>query len=180
MFYPLLQAYDSVRIRADVEIGGTDQKFNLLMGRHLQRLFGEEPQVVMTLPLLLGTDGVQKMSKSLGNHIGITDEPGEIFGRIMSLADNLMWHYYECLTRENIRDLREKVSRNEIHPMELKKNLAYRTVERCWNKSLASKAQEEFERVFSRRETPSELEVFELPPGPVLISELLLRLGLVR
>src|SRR3989338_7572432 len=116
--YPLLQAYDSVELKADVELGGSDQKFNLLMGRELQKDFGQEPQIVLMMPLLLGLDGVNKMSKSFGNHIGIDESPEQIFGKVMSVSDTLMFQYYELLTDENLDGVKK------MHPMEAKKNLA--------------------------------------------------------
>src|SRR5881396_1520702 len=126
LLYPLAQGYDSVALKADIELGGTDQKFNLLMGRELQRHFGQESQVVLTMPILEGLDGVQKMSKSLGNAIGINEPPLEIYGKIMSISDDMMWRYYELLTDVQIADI-EKMKR-ESHPMEAKKDLARRIV----------------------------------------------------
>src|ERR1041384_2306185 len=131
LLYPLTQAYDSVALEADVELGGTDQKFNLLMGRNLQREYKQEPQVCVVMPLLEGTDGVQKMSKSLGNYIGINEPPNEIFGKVMSITDDLMWRYYELctdLTSRQIRDLRESAERGEANPRDLKVDLAKRIV----------------------------------------------------
>jgi tyrosyl-tRNA synthetase len=121
--YPLIQGYDSVALKADVEIGGTDQKFNLLVGREIQKEWGQEPQVVLTMPLLEGLDGVQKMSKSLGNYIGIEEPPGEIFGKVMSVSDDLMWRYYELLSDRSLKDvagLKKSVSEGDLHPMEAK------------------------------------------------------------
>ena len=125
--YPLVQGYDSVVLKADIELGGTDQRFNLLIGRELQREYGQEPQVVLTMPLLEGTDGVQKMSKSLGNYIGINEAPEEMFGKIMSISDELMWRYYELLSDKELREIqtmRSQVEAGELHPMEIKKQLA--------------------------------------------------------
>src|ERR671924_67858 len=125
--YPLIQGYDSVVLKADVELGGTDQRFNLLIGRDLQREYGQEPQVVLTMPLLEGTDGVQKMSKSLGNYIGINEPPEEMFGKLMSISDDLMWHYYELLSDTNLSEIqkqRSEVEAGSLHPMEVKKRLA--------------------------------------------------------
>ncbi|MEW6298265.1 MAG: tyrosine--tRNA ligase, partial [Thermodesulfobacteriota bacterium] len=123
LLYPLLQGYDSVALRADIEVGGTDQRFNLLVGRELQRAYGQEPQVILTMPLLEGTDGVQKMSKSLGNYIGITDPPAEMYGKIMSISDPLMYKYYELLSAVDIHRL-HAIRAGEVHPMEAKKQLA--------------------------------------------------------
>src|SRR5918911_412898 len=131
LLYPLVQGYDSVALEADVELGGTDQKFNLLVGRNLQREYRQEPQVVITMPLLEGTDGVQKMSKSLGNYIGINEPPSEIFGKVMSISDELMWRYYELLTDlrvEEINALRAEVESTERHPRDLKVELAKRII----------------------------------------------------
>src|SRR5947209_8044407 len=131
LLYPLAQGYDSVALEADVELGGTDQKFNLLMGRELQRHYGQQPQIVLTMPLLEGTDGVQKMSKSYGNYIGITEAPQEMFGKVMSISDELMWRYYELLTdmtTREIEQLKAAAANGEAHPMKLKQDLGKRIV----------------------------------------------------
>src|SRR4029434_720996 len=131
--YPLVQGYDSVVLKADIELGGTDQRFNLLIGRELQREYGQEPQVVLTMPLLEGTDGVQKMGKSLGNYIGINEAPEEMFGKIMSISDELMWRYYELLSNKDlseIQTMRSQVEQGNLHPMETKKQLAGELVAR--------------------------------------------------
>src|SRR5262249_7625805 len=131
LLYPIAQGYDSVALEADVELGGTDQKFNLLMGRQLQRDYNQLPQIVLTMPLLEGTDGVQKMSKSYGNYIGITEPPTEMFGKVMSISDDLMWRYYELLTDVTLREideLKQAVAKGRTHPMELKKELGIRIV----------------------------------------------------
>jgi tyrosyl-tRNA synthetase len=140
--YPLLQGYDSVHLQADVEIGGTDQKFNLLMGRTLQQRYGQEPQAIITLPLLEGTDGVQKMSKSLNNYIGITEPAKEIFGKTMSISDKLMLRFYELLTDEDLKKVKE------MHPKEAKLKLAHLLVSRFYNEAAADKAEKEFEAIF--------------------------------
>ena len=150
--YPLLQAYDSVELKADVELGGTDQKFNLLMGRELQKDFSQESQVVIMMPLLVGLDGINKMSKSLGNHIGIDEKPEEIFGKIMSISDELMLQYYELLTDENLDEIRK------LHPMEAKKNLAKNIVERYHGKNLAETSLKDFENKFQKRDPFTELK----------------------
>jgi tyrosyl-tRNA synthetase len=157
--YPLIQGYDSVALQADIELGGTDQKFNLLVGRDMQREYGQEPQAVMTLPLLEGTDGVKKMSKSLGNYIGIEEPPSEIFGKIMSINDTLMIRYYELLTSHDLAEI------SALHPMEAKKKLAMELVERCHHRAAAVEARELFEKVFAQRETPDEVSVYILPEG---------------
>ncbi len=167
-YYPLMQAQDSVVLKADVEIGGTDQLFNLLMGRTIQKRSGQEPQIVMTLPLLVGTDGVQKMSKSFGNVIGITDPPDEMFGKVMSLSDESMWTYYELLSTKGLEEigcLKEAVSSGQAHPKGVKAALAEEITARFHGTSLASMASEEFERVFGRKEKPSDIEEVSLPSG---------------
>ena len=146
--YPLIQGYDSLKLKADIELGGTDQKFNLLVGRDLQKEYGQEPQVVITMPLLEGTDGIKKMSKSLKNYIGIEEPPREIFGKVMSIDDQLMLRYYEILTSNNMDEIKA------MHPMEAKKRLAQELVERFHNREAAVKAREEFEKVFSYRNGP--------------------------
>ena len=148
--YPLVQGYDSVALKSDVELGGTDQKFNLLMGRELQRDYGQEPQVVITMPLLEGTDGVRKMSKSVGNYIALEDTPNDMFGKVMSISDALMLRYYELLTTENMAGV--KVA----HPMEAKQALAALIVARYHGNEEAKQARTEFQRKFSEREFPSE------------------------
>jgi tyrosyl-tRNA synthetase len=160
ILYPLMQAYDSVALRADVELGGTDQKFNLLVGRDLQREFGQEPQIVITMPLLEGLDGVEKMSKSLGNYVGITEPPQEIYGKIMSISDELMYRYYELLTDirlEQIESWRKDAEAGKINPRDLKAKLAWLIVADFWGKEEADRAAEEFDRVFRRRELPQEM-----------------------
>lgn len=149
--YPLLQAYDSVHLKADVEIGGTDQKFNLLLGRELQRDYGQQEQVIMLLPLLEGTDGVHKMSKSLGNYIGINESPDEIFGKIMSISDSLMYKYYELLTDIGLAGIKQS------HPKEAKEKLALMLVKQYYGQAEAQKAKDEFDKVFARKKTPSEI-----------------------
>ena len=155
--YPLLQAYDSVALKADVELGGSDQKFNLLMGRPLQERYGQEPQVVLTMPLLEGTDGLQKMSKSLGNAIGITEPPEQIYGKLMSIPDALMIRYYELLTDEDLSAVKE------MHPMEAKQRLARLLVKQFHGEPAAQAAQEHFTQVFRKRETPEEIKEFKVP-----------------
>jgi tyrosyl-tRNA synthetase len=161
LLYPLVQGYDSVALRADIELGGTDQKFNLLVGRNLQREYGQEPQVVITMPLLEGTDGVQKMSKSLGNYIGITEAPQEMFGKVMSISDELMWRYYELLTDLTVADIkwmRERTEMGEDNPRNFKVGLAKRIISDFHSQADADAAEEEFNRVFRRKEVPDEVE----------------------
>jgi tyrosyl-tRNA synthetase len=182
--YPLIQGYDSVQLHADVEIGGTDQKFNLLVGRELQRASGQEPQVVLTLPLLVGTDGVQKMSKSYGNVIGITEPAREIFGKIMSLSDDVMWAYYELLSdlsQEEIRALRDAVAEGDEHPKEVKKRLALEIAGRFQGEKAAQEAAGEFDTVFGKKGLPSHIEEVRLPGngGGRALVDLLTELKLV-
>ncbi|WP_299238374.1 tyrosine--tRNA ligase [Sulfurihydrogenibium sp.] len=158
--YPLLQAYDSVAIKADVELGGSDQRFNLLIGRDIQKEYGiESPQVAILLPLLVGTDGVKKMSKSYGNYIGITEPPEEMFGKIMSISDELMWQYWELLTDLTLEEISKL---KDLHPMEVKKQLGMYIVERFHGKEDALKAKEHFEKVHSKKEIPEDIPVFKL------------------
>ncbi|MDT7871200.1 MAG: tyrosine--tRNA ligase [Thermocrinis sp.] len=175
--YPLLQGYDSVFLKADVELGGTDQKFNLLVGRDLQRAFGQEPQVCITLPLLVGLDGVRKMSKSYQNYIAIQEEPESMFGKIMSISDDLMWEYYTLLTDYTEEEI-ENFKKN-LHPMEAKKKLAHFIVERFHGKEQADKALEFFVKTFSQREFPEDAPIIEVPYGLKRRAyELLFELGI--
>jgi tyrosyl-tRNA synthetase len=154
LLYPLVQGYDSVALKADVEVGGTDQRFNLLVGRELQRTYGQEPQVILTMPLLEGTDGVQKMGKSLGNFIAITDPPAEMYGKVMSISDALMLKYYELLSTVDLAQL-QAIREEYVHPLDAKKQLATELVTRFHGAASADFAQR-----FQRRELPSELETF--------------------
>ncbi len=161
ILYPLMQAYDSVALKADVELGGTDQKFNLLVGREIQREFGQEPQVIMTMPLLEGLDGMEKMSKSLNNYVGITESPGEIYGKIMSISDPLMYRYHELLTDvplTQIEQWKREAKEEKINPRDLKSKLARIIVAHFWGEEEAKKASQEFARVFSKKELPAEIE----------------------
>lgn len=171
--YPLLQAYDSVYLKADIELGGTDQKFNLLLGRELQRDFGQEEQVVIMLPLLEGTDGVQKMSKSLGNYIGIHEAPEAIFGKVMSISDELMYKYYELLTDEDLAQVKN------THPKEAKERLASLLVSQYHGLPEASKAKAEFSKVFQGKEIPSDIPEYKINQ-PIKILELLQQGNLVK
>ena len=159
-YYPLMQAQDSVALKADVELGGTDQIFNLLMGRTIQKRSDQDSQVVLTMPLLIGTDGVQKMSKSYGNYIGINESPREIFGKVMSVSDELMWNYYELLSDlslDEISRLKEKVVEGEIHPKLAKENLAIEIVARFHSAEAATDARDEFERMFAKKGRPDDI-----------------------
>ncbi|NIM59109.1 MAG: tyrosine--tRNA ligase [Candidatus Aminicenantes bacterium] len=165
IFYPLMQAYDSVALKADVELGGTDQKFNLLVGREIQREFRQEPQVIMTTPLLEGLDGVEKMSKSLNNYVGITEPPSEIYGKIMSISDPLMYRYFELLTDESLSQIgkwKKEVKEEKINPRDLKSKLSMSITSDFWGKEKAKAAAEEFERVFKEKELPAEIEEIEI------------------
>jgi len=186
VMYPLVMAYDSVALEADVELGGTDQKFNLLMGRNLQREYGQESQVAMVMPLLEGTDGVQKMSKSLGNYIGISEPPQEMFGKVMSISDDLMWRYYELctdLSPAEISSLRTSVESGERNPRDAKAELGKRIVADFYSRSEADAAEEEFVRRFRNKETPDNVEVKTLPsnhPKGWDLSHLLVATGLAE
>lgn len=168
ILYPIMQAYDSVALKADVELGGTDQKFNLLVGREIQRGFQQEPQVIITMPLLEGLGGVEKMSKTLNNHVGITEPPGEIYGKIMSISDPLMFRYYELLTDESLMQIekwKREVKENKIHPKDLKSQLGQTIVSDFWGEEDAKKAAQEFERIFKHKEIPEEIEAIEIKSG---------------
>jgi tyrosyl-tRNA synthetase len=182
LLYPLLVAYDSVVLESDVELGATEQKFNLLMGREIQREYGQESQVAFTMPILVGLDGSRKMSKSLGNYVGITETPDQIFGKMMSIPDELMWSYYELVTDrtpEEIAKLKRDVSSGSTHPMDVKMLLAQEVVSGFHGESAARKAAEVFQRVFRDRQAPEEAPVKNLPAGaPQTIKLLLTTLGL--
>ncbi len=181
--YPLAQAYDSVALEADVELGGTDQLFNLNVGRDVMPGYGLEPQVVLTTPLLEGTDGVEKMSKSLGNYVGIDEPPREIFGKLMSIADPLMWRYYELCTdvsAETLRSMRELVEDGKLHPMRVKEGLALRIVSEFHGEPSAREALEEFKRVFSGGKPPADVveHRFALDGGKAFLPRMLTDAGL--
>jgi tyrosyl-tRNA synthetase len=181
--YPLIQGYDSVAIRADVELGGTDQKFNLLVGRQLQEAFGQPPQVVLTMPILEGLDGVQKMSKSLGNYIGINEPPAEMFGKLMSISDGLMWRYFELLSSRpsaEIEAFKRQVAQG-ANPRDIKFKLGLEITSRFHSAAQAEHAQEQFVARFQRGALPETIEVVELnaQPGGYPIANLLKDAGLV-
>ncbi|MBN2159762.1 MAG: tyrosine--tRNA ligase [Spirochaetes bacterium] len=164
--YPLVQGYDSVVLKADVELGGTDQKFNLLVGRDLQREYGQEPQVIVTVPLLVGLDGIQKMSKSLGNYIGINELPREIFGKVMSISDELMFLYFEMATdvsRDQIKKFRDGIADGTIHPRDVKVILAKDICAQFHDRAAAEQAAAEFDRVFANKELPDEVPEYIIP-----------------
>lgn len=167
LLYPLMQAYDSVALKADVELGGTDQTFNLLLGRDLQQQFGQEPQVVITLPLLEGLDGVQKMSKSLGNFIALNESAQDAFGKLMSINDELMWRYFIVLLNvnpEQLSSMQGSVAKGTAHPMALKKQMAHDVVAKFWSASEADDAQAQFESLFQKRDHTAAQEII-LPKG---------------
>ena len=183
LLYPIVQGYDSVALEADVELGGTDQRFNLLVGRDLQREYGQESQIVLTMPLLEGLDGVQKMSKSLGNYIGINEPANDQFGKVMSISDNLMYRYYELLTDtplDEIQKLKKDVAAGASHPMDAKADLAVRIISDYHGAAAAEAAREEFNRVFRKKEIPEDIETKEvsLAAGPLRLVKLLASLGL--
>lgn len=181
--YPLLQGYDSVHLKADIELGGTDQKFNLLMGREMQKDRQQEAQVIMMMPLLEGLDGVQKMSKSLGNYIGVTEEPKEMFGKVMSISDQLMWRYYELLSfksNDEISHLKELVS-DGANPRDIKISLAKELVERFHSADDADYAEQDFLTRFKRQEIPDEMDEYEFKIGDGMesVAQLLKAAGMV-
>ena len=183
--YPLIQGYDSVALDADVELGGTDQLFNLLMGRDIQRSHGQEPQVVLTVPLLEGLDGVNKMSKSLGNYIGITESPDNIFGKVMSVSDELMLRYYELLSDmsvEEIAFLKKEMDSGAVHPKDVKVRLARELTARFHDDEAAVKAERNFEQVFTKHELPEDILEFQMmtEEKEVWLPKLLLEAGLVN
>ncbi len=173
LLYPLMQGYDSVALRADVELGGSDQKFNLLVGRELQRAYGQEPQVILTMPLLEGLDGVQKMSKSLGNYVGIHEAPAEMFGKIMSISDELMFRYYELLTdvpSREVAQLRAQAAAGARNPMEAKIALAKSIIADFHSPQAADAAEAEFIRVFRKREAPDDALLLPLEADEPLVD----------
>jgi len=181
--YPLIQGYDSVVLKADVELGGTDQRFNLLVGRELQREYGQEPQVVLTMPLLEGTDGVNKMSKSLHNYIGIHEPPEEVFGKMMSISDELMWRYAELLSDRDLKEIkriRDQVAHGALHPMDFKKALAREIVSRFHGRETAEMAQGYFEARYQRRSVPQNIRKRFPPQERIWICQLLLELQFAR
>jgi len=161
--YPIMQAYDSVAIEADVELGGTDQRFNLLMGRELQKEFCQKPQIAITMPILVGTDGIEKMSKSLGNYVGVFEQPGEIFGKVMSIPDNIMIDYFKLLTTLNSREIKkieDNIKNDKLNPSIAKRRLAKIIVENLYNNKDALKAEENFDLIFKKKKVPEKVEVY--------------------
>jgi len=192
LLYPLAQGYDSVAIEADVELGGTDQKFNLLVGRELQRAYGQRSQVVLTMPLLEGLDGVQKMSKSYGNYVGITEPPQEMFGKLMSISDELMWRYWELLTDTSstgIQAMKQQVASGHLHPMVAKKGLATKIVADFHSEQAAREAGKNWEKIFQKKEVPADIPQVSVSyteiaakngGGAVKLDKLLARCGLAE
>lgn len=180
--YPLLQGYDSVALKSDIEMGGTDQKFNLLMGRHLQRIYGVgKEQAIMMMPLLEGLDGVNKMSKSLDNYIGVSEKTDDIYAKILSISDTLMWRYYELLSEKSlgqIERMRAQVQNGSLHPKKAKENLALELCERFSSKGEALGAKAEFDRVHGQKELPSVMSEFEVRGGRLWIAKALVECGL--
>jgi len=163
LLYPLAQAMDSVAIKSDVELGGTDQKFNLLVGRDIQREYGMEPQVILTMPILVGTDGTEKMSKSYGNYIGISETPADIFGKTLSIPDNVIYTYYELATdinNEDLKDIKTKLEDSSINPRDIKRALARKLTAMYHSEAAAQEAQDNFDKLFIKKEIPDEIEEF--------------------
>lgn len=180
LLYPLVQGYDSVALESDVELGGTDQKFNLLSGRNLQREYDQEPQVVITTPLLEGLDGVQKMSKSYGNYIGIDEPASEMFGKVMSISDDLMWRWYELLTdlsQSEISNLKSDISQGK-NPRDVKVDLAKLIISDFHSKSAADDAEDDFVKRFVQKEVPDEIEGIQIAAGTYSLAQLLADVGL--
>ena len=181
LLYPLMQGYDSVALRSDIELGGTDQKFNLLVGRELQREYGQEPQCILTMPLLEGLDGVDKMSKSKGNYVGITEPPGEMFGKLMSISDTLMWRYFELLSFRQMVDIERLRAECETgrNPRDAKVMLAQEIVERFHSRQAAEQALADFEARFRQGALPQDMPAVSLAGAPLGIAQLLRQAGLV-
>lgn len=166
--YPLVQGYDSVALKADVELGGTDQKFNLLMGRHLQQQYGQEPQIILTVPILEGLDGVKKMSKSLNNYVGIEEDPTNMYGKLMSISDELMWRYYELLSDRSLADidaLKKDVESGALHPKKAKEQLAREITARFHSEKDADHAEQNFRQVFAKGENPEDMPTYSVASG---------------
>ena len=178
--YPLMQGHDSVAIESDVELGGTDQTFNNLVGRDLQRMAGQPAQIVITMPILVGLDGVQKMSKSKGNYIGVTDKPSDMFGKTMSIPDNLMENYYTLLTDVPAEKIKELVDSSRTHPKQAKVQLGKRIVEQFYGKEAAEAAAAEFDKVFAQNQMPDEMPVIEIGADAIMAAKLLVQCGLVE
>jgi len=186
--YPLVQGYDSVALKADIELGGTDQKFNLLVGRDLQREYGQEPQVIMTLPLLVGLDGTQKMSKSLNNYIGIDEPPREIFGKVMSISDELMFLYYDLVTDvplEKVEEFKQGLADGSMHPRDIKVGLAKEICAQFYDRETADGAEAEFNKIFVKKDVPDDIPEYSVPDeekkdGKIWIVKLMVLAGMAK
>ncbi len=183
-FYPLMQAYDSVMIKADLEIGATEQTFNLMCGRHIQEAYGQKPQCVLTLPILVGVDGVNRMSKSLGNYIGVAESPREIFGKVMSIPDNLIYSYFELVTEislDELAEIKEQLEASSVNPMDIKKKLGVMIVNMYHQEGAGQLAREEFERVFSDHGIPDDIPEYSITSlgSPIWVVKLLTETGMV-
>lgn len=186
--YPIMQAYDSYVIEADIELGGTDQRFNLLMGRELQKEFSQRPQIAITMPILVGTDGIEKMSKSLGNYIGVYEHPQEIFGKIMSIPDNIMIDYFRLLTSlpiEEIKEIENSIKNDKLNPSIAKRRLARMVIENLYTKNEALKAEEYFDLIFKQKKTPEKIEIYLISPAElkdkkISLVQLLVSSGLAK
>jgi tyrosyl-tRNA synthetase len=178
--YPLMQGYDSVMVESDVELGGTDQTFNNLVGRDIQKAYGQPQQIVLTMPILVGLDGKEKMSKSKGNYIGVTDQPNDMFGKIMSISDPMMENYFTLLTDLPREKIAELVNPDKTHPKHAKVLLGKKIVEQFYGPAAAEAAAAEFDRVFAKKQLPEDMPVFELPALPISVKQLLLECKLVQ
>lgn len=187
-FYPIMQAYDSLAIEADIELGGTDQRFNLLMGRELQKEFSQRPQIAITMPILVGTDGTEKMSKSLGNYIGVYEHPRDIFGKIMSIPDNIMIDYFRLLTglaSEEIKEIENNIKTDKLNPSIAKRKLARIIIENLYTKNDSLKAEEYFDLIFKKKKTPDKIDKYIIDPAElkdkiISLVQLLVGSGLVK
>ncbi len=177
--YPLMQGYDSVMVKSDVELGGTDQTFNNLIGRDIQRAYGQPPQIVITTPILVGLDGKEKMSKSKGNYIGVTDEPNDMFGKVMSISDDMMENYFTLLTDLPAEKIAELVNPDKTHPKEAKVLLGKTIVSQFYNQAAAEAAAAEFDKVFAQRQLPGDIPEVEISAEPIMASKLLVHCKLV-
>jgi tyrosyl-tRNA synthetase len=181
-FYPLMQGYDSVMIQADIEIGATEQKFNLVIGRQIQKEYGQEPQIVLTLPVLEGIDGIQRMSKSVGNYIGIDEQPNDMFGKSMSIPDHLIYPYFELLTDvslEELNNIKCQLENTKTNPMLLKRRLAHTLVRMYHNEKTAKLAEQHFDIVHKKKEIPNDVTEFKMPKSPMRLIDLMLEAGIV-
>jgi tyrosyl-tRNA synthetase len=177
--YPLMQGYDSVMIKSDVELGGSDQTFNNLVGRDIQRAYGQQPQIVITMPILIGLDGKEKMSKSKGNYIGVTDEPNDMFGKVMSISDEMMENYFTLLTNLSAERITELVNPDKTHPKEAKVLLAKTILVQLYDEKIAQAAAAEFDKVFAQGQLPDDIPEIKIPAGPIIASKLLVTSKLV-